>query len=192
MAGVMMSQEEELYWLALVLIPGLGTRTAGKLLDRFRTPQAIFRASRTELEAAGVSGAVAQSIASGCGFDDALDQQRAMAQCGAVSITLGDARYPALLREIFDPPVMLFARGRLELLQTYCFAVVGTRRPTPYGLAASERLSADLARAGLTIVSGMARGIDTAAHQGASTADGDTGAVLGCGVDVVYPSENRN
>jgi DNA processing protein len=185
------SREEELHWLALTLVPGLGTRTAGKLLDRFRTPLAIFRASRTELEAAGVSGAVAQSIASGCSFDDALDQQRKMAQHGTLAIALSDPRYPALLREIFDPPVMLFARGRLELLQPFHFAVVGTRRPTPYGLAVAERLCADLARAGLTIVSGMARGIDSAAHKGALAAGGDTVAVLGCGVDIIYPSENR-
>jgi DNA processing protein len=184
-------REEELHWLALTLTPGLGTRIAGKLLDRFRTPQAVFRASRTELEAAGAGGAVAQSIASGCAFEDALGQQRKMAERGAVAIVRGDPRYPALLREIFDPPILLFARGRLELLQPFHFAVVGTRRPTPYGLAVAERLSADLARAGLTIVSGMARGIDTAAHKGAFSAGGDTVAVLGCGVDVVYPSENR-
>ncbi len=184
-------REEELHWLALTLVPGLGTRTAGKLLERFRTPQAVFRASRTELEGAGVSGAVAQSIASGCSFEDALDQQRKMADHGAAAIPLTDPRYPAQLREIFDPPVLLFARGRLELMQPFHFGVVGTRRPTPYGLAVAERLSADLARAGLTIVSGMARGIDSAAHKGALSAGGDTVAVLGCGVDVVYPSENR-
>ena len=145
-------REEELHWLALALIPGLGARMAGKLLDRFRTPQAVFRASRSELEAAGVGGAVAQSVASGCSFEDALDQQRKMAERGAVVIVRSDPRYPALLREIFDPPILLFARGRLELLQPFHFAVVGTRRPTPYGMAVAERLSADLARAGLTIV----------------------------------------
>ena len=185
------SREEELHWLALTLVPGLGTRNAGKLLDRFRTPQAVFRASRTELEAAGVSGAVAQSISSGCSFDDALDQQHKIAERGVVIIARHDPRYPALLREIFDPPILLFARGRLDLLQPFHFAIVGTRRPTPYGLAVAERLGADLARAGLTIVSGMARGIDTAAHRGALSAGGDTVAVLGCGVDVIYPSENR-
>jgi DNA processing protein len=86
---------------------------------------------------------------------------------------------------------LLFARGRLELLQSIMLGVVGTRRPTPYGIAVAERLSADLAHAGLGVVSGMARGIDTAAHKGALAAAGDTVAVLGCGVDVVYPSENR-
>src|ERR1700733_3697760 len=139
------SREEELYWLALKLVPGLGTRTSVKLLDRFPTPQAVFRASRTELEAAGVSGGGAQSIAS----------------------------------------------GGVELLQSRAVAVVGTRRPTPYGMAVAERLSGDLAHAGLTVVSGMARGVDTAAHRGSLAAGGDTIAVLGCGVDVVYPAENR-
>jgi len=190
-AAPVIGREEELHWLALILVPGLGTRMAGKLLDRFRTPQAVFRASRTELEAAGISGAVAQSIASGCSFEDAVDQQLKMSERGVVAIVRNDPRYPALLREIFDPPTLLFARGRLELLQPFHFGVVGTRRPTPYGLAATERLSADLSRAGLTIVSGMARGIDTTAHKGALSAGGDTVAVLGCGVDIVYPLENR-
>ena len=186
-----LTREEELHWLALLLVPGLGTRMAAKLLDRFRSPQSIFRASRTELESAGTSGAVAQSIASGCSFDDAVDQQHHMAEHGATVIASCDQRYPALLREIFDPPILLFARGRLDLLQGFHFAIVGTRRPTPYGLAVAERLGGDLARAGLTVVSGMARGIDTTAHKGALAAGGDTIAVLGCGVDVVYPSENR-
>ena len=191
MPSSVLSREEELHWLALKLVPGLGTRTSGKLLERFRTPQAIFRASRTELEAAGVSGAVAQSIASGCSFEDAAAQQEKMLECGADVVTFGDARYPQALREIFDPPLLLFVRGRVELLQSLMLGVVGTRRPTPYGVAVSERLSADLAHAGLTIVSGMARGIDTAAHRGTLGVGGDTVAVLGCGVDVVYPSENK-
>lgn len=191
MASSVLSQEDELPWLALTLIPGLGTRTSGKLLARFRSPQTIFRASRTELESAGVSGAVAQSIASGCTFEDAAAQQEKMRESGAVLVTSSDPRYPSVLGEIFDPPILLFARGRLELLQSIMLGVVGTRRPTPYGLAVAERLSADLAHAGMTIVSGMARGIDSAAHKGALAAGGDTIAVLGCGVDVVYPSENR-
>src|ERR1035441_3029113 len=118
-------------------------------------------------------------------------QHEKMTQCAAVVVTIGDPRYPQALREIFDPPTLLFARGRVELLQTICLGVVGTRRPTPYGLAVAERLAGDLAHAGLTIVSGMARGIDTAAHKGALARGGNTVAVLGCGVDVVYPSENR-
>jgi DNA processing protein len=186
-----LSRDEELYWLALTLIPGLGARTAGKLLDRFHTPSAIFRASRTELEAAGVSGAVAQSIASGCTFEDAAAQHEKMAEAGVFGICINGPQYPRLLREIFDPPIFLYARGRVELLQSIMLGVVGTRRATPYGLAVSERLSADLSHAGITIVSGMARGIDTAAHKGALSVGGGTVAVLGCGVDIVYPSENR-
>lgn len=186
-----LTQEEELNWLALKMVSGLGARTAAKLLERFRTPRAILTASRSEIEAAGIAGGVAQSIASGCAFDEAVLQQQKMRECGADLIVLTDPRYPQPLRDIFDPPVALFARGRVELLATLMLGVVGTRRPTPYGLAATERLSGDLARARLTIVSGMARGIDTAAHRAALEAGGKTIAVLGCGVDLVYPTENR-
>ncbi len=186
-----LTQEEELNWLALKMVPGLGARTAAKLLERFRTPRAILTASRSEIEAAGIAGGVAQSIASGCAFDEAVLQQQKMRECGADLIVLTDPRYPQPLRDIFDPPVALFARGRVELLATLMLGVVGTRRPTPYGMAATERLSGDLARARLTIVSGMARGIDTAAHRAALEAGGNTIAVLGCGVDLVYPTENR-
>ena len=186
-----LTREQELEWLALRLVAGLGTRSATKLLERFRTPQAILRASRSELEARGVAGAVAQSIASGCAYEDAVVQQEKMAQAGAAVVTMTDPRYPQRLREIFDPPILLFTRGRIELLESLTLAVVGTRRPTPYGLAVTERLAGDLARAGLTIVSGMARGIDTAAHRGALGAVGNTMAVLGCGVDIAYPPENH-
>src|SRR5439155_3218389 len=106
MISPVLSREEELYWLALKLIPGLGTRTSGKLIDRFRTAQAIFRASRTDLEAAGLSGAVAQSIASGCTFEDAAAQQEKMLECGAALVTIGDPLYPQRLRDIFDPPIL--------------------------------------------------------------------------------------
>lgn len=191
MLAPILSREDELHWLALRLIPGLGNRKAGQLIERFRSPQAVFRASRSELEALGVGGGVAQSIASGCSFEDAVAQQQKMLDTGAKAIAISDPRYPCKLREIFDPPILLFARGRAELLDSLMLGMVGTRRPTPYGVAVTERLAADLARAGMTIVSGMARGIDTAAHRGALSAGGDTVAVLGCGVDVVYPSENR-
>jgi DNA processing protein len=191
MLSEVLSQEEELHWLALKLVPGLGTRISKRLLDRYRSPQAIFRASRTDLEGSGVSGAVAQSIASGCAFEDAAAQHEKIKESGATLVTISDPRYPKLLREIYDPPILLFARGRVELLQSIMLGVVGTRRPTPYGVAVAERLSSDLANAGLTVVSGMARGIDTAAHKGTLAAGGDTVAVLGCGVDIVYPSENR-
>ncbi|MEO7142125.1 MAG: DNA-processing protein DprA [Bryobacteraceae bacterium] len=185
------SKEEELHWIALLLVPGLGTRKASQLIERLRTPQAIFRASRAELEAQGLPGSVAQSVASGCTFEEAVEQQQKMMDFGAVAVPISDPRYPPRLREIFDPPVVLFAKGRLELLQTLMIAVVGTRRPTVYGNAATERLAGDLANAGLTIVSGMARGIDTAAHKSALAVGGNTIAVFGCGLDLVYPAENR-
>jgi DNA processing protein len=185
------TKEDELHWLALCLIPGLGTVKAGKLVAQFHSPQAIFRASRSELESRGLLGSVAQTIASGCTFDDAVDQQQKMLETGTALVPISDAAYPARLREIFDPPIVLFARGRLDLLQSILLGVVGTRRPTAYGTAAAERLAADLAQAGLAIVSGMARGIDTAAHRAALDVGGDTVAVFGCGVDLIYPAENR-
>src|ERR1700719_3565155 len=105
MRATFVSQDEELHWLALRLVAGLGARNAGKLVARFQTPLAIMRASPSELEAAGVSGAVAQSISSGCSFDDAVEQQRQMLLSGTVAIPISDPRYPALLKEIYDPPV---------------------------------------------------------------------------------------
>jgi DNA processing protein len=191
MVAPALTKDEELHWLALLLVPGLGARKSVQLINHLRTPQAIFRSSRSTLEACGLSGSVAQTIASGCTFEDAVDQQQKMLETGTVLATYSDPSFPPRLKEIYDPPLMLFARGRLELLQSVMLGVVGTRRPTAYGIAASERLGADLAQAGLTIVSGMARGIDTAAHKSALSVGGDTVAVFGCGVDLVYPAENR-
>ena len=191
MASAVITQEETLHWLALRMVPGLGPIGGLRLLEKLRSPQAIFRASATELEAVGLSPAQARNVASGCSFDDAVDQQQRLLNIGAELISYQDERYPQRLREIFDPPLMLFAKGRIDLLKAHCIAVVGTRRPSPYGMAATERLSADLARAGLGIISGMARGIDTAAHKAALDQDGDTVAVFGCGVDVLYPADNR-
>lgn len=185
------TQEETLHWLALRMVPGVGTLSTLRVLEKLKSPLAIFRASASELEAAGLSPAQARNIASGYSFDDAVQQQQRLMDAGAELITLHDARYPPMLREIFDPPLLLFALGRTELLASHSIALVGTRRPTPYGVAAAERLSGDLAKAGLTVTSGMARGIDTAAHTAALAEDGGTVAVLGCGVDVLYPADNR-
>jgi DNA processing protein len=186
-----LTKEDELHWLALHLVPGLGMRKANQLLARFRSPNEIFRASREDLEASGLSGSVAQTIASGCTFDDAVEQQQKMLESGTTLVPITEPAYPARLREIFDPPIVLFARGRLDVLKGISLGVVGTRRPTAYGTAASARLAADLAQAGLAIASGMARGIDTSAHRAALDIGGDTIAVFGCGVDLVYPAENR-
>src|SRR5688572_10171093 len=186
-----LTAEHELHWLALELVPGLGPRKAVQLIEKFRSIESVFRASREELEACGLSGSVAQSIASGCTFEDAADQQQKMREFSTQLVPISDDRYPSRLREIFDPPPVLFARGRVELLNSVMLGVVGTRRPTAYGVAATERLTSDLAKAQLTIVSGMARGVDTSAHKATLDAGGNTIAVFGCGVDMVYPAENR-
>jgi DNA processing protein len=189
-----LTADDELHWLALRMAPGLGTRKAGQLIEVFRTPQAVFRASRSELEAAGLAPGIAQSLTSGCAFEDAVAQQQMLAEAGATLVPMTDPRYPPRLRDIYDPPPLLFARGRLELLASLMVGVVGTRRPTSYGTTAAERLARDLAGAGLTIVSGMARGIDAAAHRAVLSGSldaADTIAVFGSGVDQVYPAENR-
>ena len=190
-APAILTPEEELHWLALRMVAGLGSRRALQLLQDFRTPQNIFRATKHDLEGAGLSSSTAQSIASGCSFEDAVTQQERLRSNGACLIPIHDARYPSPLKQIFDPPIALYARGRIELLQTVTLGVVGTRRPTAYGVAVAERLSSELSRAGLTIASGMARGIDTAAHTSVLDSAGNTIAVFGSGVDHIYPSENR-
>lgn len=173
------------------MTPGLGSKTAISLIERFRTPQAIFRASKSELEAAGTSAGLARNISSGCAFEDAVTQQHKVGEAGAVVIPYTSQHYPQRLKEIYDPPPVLFGRGRVELLDTLALAVVGTRRPTAYGNSAAARLAKDLADAGLTISSGMARGIDTSAHKAVLETGGNTIAVFGCGVDELYPAENR-
>ena len=190
-SNIPLTNEEELYWLALRMMPGLGARRSGLLLKRLGGVRNIFHASEAELEGAGAPGALARSIASGCSFEDAAAQQQKIRDVGVTLVTLGDARYPEMLRGFFDPPAVLFCRGRVDLLGAVNVGVVGTRHPTPYGVAATDRLAGELARAGVTVVSGMARGIDTAAHKAALSVEGTTVAVLGCGVDIVYPSENR-
>src|SRR5260370_30166879 len=111
-----LTKEDELHWLALRLVPGLGTRKGGQLVTQFRTPQAISRASRSELEASGLAGSIAQTAASGCTFEDAVDQQQKMLETGAALIAFSDPRYPPRLKEIFAPPILLFAPRRLDLL----------------------------------------------------------------------------
>jgi DNA processing protein len=183
-------------WLALKLSPGLGTRLAARLAGVFGDPRAVFQASPGELEQHGVPPLVARQLASSPAYEEAQREWERSRKEGCEMVVYNDPRYPELLRQIFDPPVLLYCRGNLELLSAPAIAVVGARKPTPYGLAVAERLAADLATRGLVIVSGMARGIDTAAHKGAVEQIGNDGvartiAVLGCGIDQCYPSENR-
>lgn len=185
------TDDETLHWLALHLLPGLGARKTLDLLNVYHTPQAVFRATASELCARGVPGPIARTIATGCVFEDAASQHERMRKHGATLVTIHDEAYPTLLRQIFDPPLLLFALGRVEWLSRVAVAVVGSRQASTYGKAVAERLSGDLAARGVAIVSGMARGIDTAAHQGALAGGGPTVAVFGCGVDVIYPRENQ-
>ena len=169
-----LTNEELLHWLALRLIPGLGTRKAVTVLERFRSPLALFRASVSELEGAGLSPGVARAIQSGCTFEDAATQADRLQATGAQLVPVTDPAYPDKLRGILDPPTVLFCRGDLELLSAVTVAVVGTRKPTPYGMAVAEKLAGDLAGLGVGVISGMARGIDTAAHRGTLLAGGKT------------------
>ncbi len=188
----MLGSPSHLGWLALGLVPGLGSRNASKLLSTFGDPDAIFAASLTELEAQGLTASVAQAIHSQEALERAGKELARVKEFGCRLITWNDTGYPRLLREIYDPPALLYVRGDPAVLNGFTIGIVGTRRPTPYGNQMSERLGRDLASQGLVVVSGLARGIDTLAHRGAvASGTGKTVGVLGCGVDVVYPKENR-
>jgi len=178
------------YWLALALTPGLGPTRIKKLIEHYGTPERVFHASLTELEAMGMRAISAQSLATGKSLELAQQECLKAAEAGAKIISLSDPDYPSRLKEIYDPPVILFVKGSVEVLAQPGIAMVGTRHPTPYGSGMAERLSTDLAARGLVIISGLARGIDTASHRGAVAAKGKTVAVLGTGIDVMYPKEN--
>lgn len=180
-----------LQWLALSLTPGLGPTRSRKLVSHFGGIDAVFDASLTELEAAGLQAQSAQAIALGKSQEAAEDELVRVTAAGAHVITLDDAIYPKQLREIYDPPTALYVRGDVDVLNSPGIAVVGTRHPTPYGQGMAERLACDLAGRGLIIFSGLARGVDTASHRGCIAGRGRTVAVLGTGVDVIYPRENQ-
>jgi DNA processing protein len=178
------------YWLALALTLGLGPTRIRKLIEYYGTAERVFQASLTELEATGMRAVSAQSIATGKSLELAQQECEKAVEVRARIISLSDPEYPPRLKEIYDPPVVLFVKGSVEVLAQPGIAVVGTRHPTPYGSGMAERLSTDLAARGLVIISGLARGVDTASHRGAVAAKGKTVAVLGTGIDVMYPKEN--
>src|ERR1700723_3260740 len=187
-----MDSDHYLGWLALALTPGLGARMAGKLLREMGHPQQIFNPSLTELESHHPPAAVAQAIHSRRPLSDAAKELAAAQAAGCKLLTWDEPEYPARLREIYDPPPLLYVLGKIELLNRHVISMVGSRRPTPYGNQMAERLARDLAARGLVIASGFARGVDASAHRGAlSSPTGATIGVLGCGVDVVYPKENK-
>ncbi len=179
-----------LEWLALAMTPGLGPTRARKLVERFGGTDAVFRASLTELESTGIQAASAQSLATGKSAELAREEMARAAAAGVTVLSFDDPAYPVRLKQIYDPPLVLYVRGNAEVLSEPGIAVVGTRHPTPYGSGMAERLACDLAAQGLVIISGMARGVDTASHRGAISAKGKTIAVFGTGVDVIYPKEN--
>ena len=179
-------------WLTLAMTPGLGSRMAGKLLRQFGSPEGIFRASLTELEACRLPSAPARAIQSRSAHKETEAELGRIRTLGCHLVNWDEPEYPQRLLEIYDPPPLLYVRGDAAVLNRHSISMVGTRRPTPYGNQVAERLGRDLAERGLTVVSGMARGIDSSAHHGACQAShGATVGVLGTGVDVIYPKENR-
>src|ERR1700728_2096886 len=187
-----MAPDQYLGWLALALTPGLGARMAGKLLRAMGSPEAIFNASLTELESHRLPAAVAQMIHTRQPMSAAAKELAQAQAAGVRLLTWDEPQYPQRLREIYDPPPLLYVRGNIELLNRHLISIVGSRRPTPYGNLMAENLARDLADRGLVIVSGLARGIDSSAHKGAlASTSGATIGVLGCGIDVIYPKENK-
>jgi DNA processing protein len=184
------TSRETTCWLALALTQGLGPSRIRKLVEHFGSAERVLQASLTELEASGMRAVSAQSLATGKSLALAQDELAKAVQSNARIIALSDPEYPPRLKEIYDPPVILFVKGSVELLSRPGIAMVGTRHPTPYGSGMAERLATDLAARGLVIISGMARGIDTASHRGAIAAKGKTIAVFGTGIDFPYPREN--
>lgn len=184
---------EQLLWLTLAQTPGLGPVGARRLLAHFGGIEQVFAVGAGELQAAaGIGPKIARAIAGRTALPQAEQELARAARAGVHCLALPDPAYPALLREIADPPLVLYAKGDPELLRRPAIAVVGARAATMYGKKMAEDFAAALARAGLVVASGLALGIDTAAHQGALAAGGTGIAVLGCGLDVIYPPQNKN
>jgi DNA processing protein len=179
-------------WIALNMTPGVGPRAAARLLERFGSAEAVFAALRSELERLRLRPEALESIVLRDRHAEAERELERVRALGADVLVLDDGIYPALLREIADPPVTLYVRGEWEAcLDAPCVAIVGSRRCSTYGQNVALMLARDLAARGVTIVSGLARGIDAAAHRGALEAGGRTVGVLGTGVDEVYPRDHK-
>jgi len=187
-----MELDGSLSWLALALTPGLASRLSARVLRKVGSPDGVFRASRAELESCNLPEQVAQAIVKKESFKRAekeLDGVRKIANCTLLNWT--EPEYPQTLLQIYDPPVLLYVRGDVQILNLPSLGIVGTRRPTLYGTQMAQRLGRDLAARGLVIASGLARGIDAIGHQGALDANGRAIGVLGTGIDVCYPKENK-
>lgn len=185
------STMDHYYWFALKSIPMVGNVTFRRLLERFETPELALKASAAELShVKGISAAAVDSILSHDYRPFAERECEFVRRHGVNVVDFLAPDYPKVLLEISDPPPFLYVRGELKGLED-AVAIVGSRRASTYGLLTTERLAGELARHGVTVVSGMARGVDTAAHRGALKGGGRSIGVLGCGIDVVYPPENR-
>src|ERR1700687_4595684 len=187
-----MELDGSLSWLALALTPGLASRLSARVLRKVGSPDGVFRASRAELESCNLPAQVAQAIVKKEAFKRAekeLDGVRKITNCRLLNWT--EPEYPQTLLQIYDPPVLLYVRGDVQILNLPSLGIVGTRRPTLYGTQMAQRLGRDLAARGLVIASGLARGIDAIGHQGALDANGRAIGVLGTGIDVCYPKENK-
>ncbi len=178
-------------FLVLNALPNIGPVTLNRLLQELGDdPRTVLATDRRRLESVkGVGPVISESIAKWREHLDLAREEERMAKSGGDFITTRDPVYPRLLKEIHDPPIGLYRRGRYDFSQP-CIAIVGSRRTTLYGQAVAKRFGSELARLGFCVVSGLARGIDTAAHEGALVAGGKTAAVLGTGIDIIYPPEN--
>ncbi|MDL1974216.1 MAG: DNA-processing protein DprA [Deltaproteobacteria bacterium] len=184
--------EEYFHWLALASIPGVGSRTFRRLLTYFGTPEDVFNASQKELLATrAVDPRIVSAIRKFDGADWVANELTEVRKQGFDLISLADESYPAYLREIPNPPPILYVNGRSLLEIDPAVGIVGSRNPTQYGLSVTRELSSGLANSGFTVVSGMALGIDTAAHEGALSMNGKTVAVLGSGLGKIYPARNE-
>ena len=186
-----MELEASLSWLALTLTPGVAARFSARLLREYGSPEAVFRASLAGIEACEVPAPAAQAIFKKQMFWRAEKEVDALRKIGGKLVHWREPEYPQALLQIYDPPVMLYVRGEVQALNSPSLSIVGTRRPTVYGSQMAERMGRDLASRGLTIVSGLARGIDAIAHQGATAVGGRAIGVLGTGIDICYPKENK-
>jgi DNA processing protein len=184
-------EQARLSWVALTLTPGMGPTRIWKAMNRLGAAEQLLEASLTELEGTGMPAQSAQFVFEGKAKAAAEDELKRVAEAGGSILTPEDEAYPERLREIYDPPSTLWIRGDVSQLSRPGIAVVGTRQPSPYGAGMAELLSRDLANRRMVILSGMARGVDTAAHKGAIEAGGKTVAVWGTGIDVIYPKENK-
>ena len=183
-------REARLAWLALTMTPGMGPTRCRRAVRQLGAAR-VFHASLTELEGAGMPAESAQFCFDGRARTAAMEEEARVIEQQASYLTPEDEAYPERLLEIYDPPSVLWVRGDVRQLSRPGIAVVGTRQPSPYGSGMAEMLSRDLARRGMVIMSGMARGVDSCAHKGALEVGGTTVAVWGTGIDVIYPKENK-